>query len=285
MTSIFNQARLGLTPAMSHAVSKAFFRRPDRYLRLAKQAYSMENNQYPILQYSPLDRLVVWCCLVSKVQQAYQEKGIPNAVIYATFQDIGRRAAAYWQKHGRPGLSREDVLWFRHIWNVSIFQIGSLQFQLFSMVYLDKEGCGEEYMTFVTGIRQTLPQAAPVINVHIPKGADLSQETVEESFQRAKAFFREYFPGYGARAFLCYSWLLYPPMDALLPENSNIRCFARYFQIIGQVRDPYGSDAVKYLYGKRYPRKSAYPKDTYLQRSALGSFSKLGFACGIAEIT
>ena len=121
-----------------------------------------------------------------------------------------------------------------------------------------------------------------MINLHIPKDANLSPATVADALDQAMAFFPQVFPEHRAKAFLCYSWLLYPGLQALLPKESNILQFAARFQIIGQARDP--AESIRRIYGKRFPRKENYPQDTQLQRQALGRFSFLGEACGILEI-
>lgn len=72
------------------------------------------------------------------------------------------------------------------------------------------------------------------------------------------------------RAFLCYSWLLYPPMVARLPELSNIRRFAGLFTVIGTCGDP--EQAVENI----------QDKTTTIGR--LASKKLLGFACGVIPI-
>ena len=121
------------------------------------------------------------------------------------------------------------------------------------MVYLDEEGCGQAYMTFASEQKAHLPQGTPVINLHIPKDANLSPATVADALDQAMAFFPQVFPEHRAKAFLCYSWLLYPGLQALLPKESNILQFAARFQIIGQARDP--AESIRRIYGKRFPRK------------------------------
>lgn len=263
-----------------NAVLDAYDARPDFFWNQAALAYG---EGYPICSRSPLERLVIWCCLLTKVRQRYQSANIPYPVFQDTISDIALRAGLYSRKYGKPGLSKADAVWFRHLHNCQIFQLGALQFQLFSMAYLDKAGCGEDYMTFSPEVQHCLPPGSPVVNVHIPEGADLSPERVAESLREAAGFFSRYFPGHGAKAFVCYSWLLYPPMQELLPEDSRIRAFAKRFRIVGQVSDPYGSEAVSRIYGRRFPRKADYPQETTLQRNALGNFSKLGMACGILD--
>ena len=67
-------------------------------------------------------------------------------MILDTCSDIALRAKLYEAKTGKPGLSKDDVIWFRHIHHASIFRLGPLQFQRFEMVYLDEEGCGQAFI-------------------------------------------------------------------------------------------------------------------------------------------
>ena len=248
-----------------------------------KHPYDGIAPEFPICKKSPWERLQIWNGLIPDVTVRYESLDIPKNIVSDTLREIPRLSQLYRKKTGREGLSKENVIWLRHICHGELFQIGSLQYQLFRMVYLDEEGCGDAYMQFDCSVKARLPQGTPVINVHIPTGTDLSKEAVAESLALAKAFFQMRFPD--AKAFVCYSWLLYPGMLELLPAYSNIAAFASNFQIIGQVSDPYGSDAVKRIYGRRYPRKAWYPKETQLQRNAIGNFSKLGMGCGLIEIS
>lgn len=277
-----NLKDLALTPTTQKAVLAAYDARPGFYEAAALTSYEGEAPDFPICRKSPLDRLVLWCCHMTWVRRQYEARGVSHQVILDTFSDVNLRAALYEAKTGKPGLSKDDVIWFRHIHGASIFRLGSLQFQLFEMVYLDEAGCGQAYMTFAPEQKARLPQGTPVINLHVPKGADLSPAAVEHALDQAMAFFPQVFPEHRAKAFLCYSWLLYPGLQELLPKGSNILQFAARFQIIGQVQDP--AESIRRIYGKRCSRKAGYPQKTQLQRKALGRFSCLGEAGGILEI-
>lgn len=253
-------------------------------VKKALTAYEGMLPDFPICKMTPAKRFAVWEHLTSYVAERYRSAGIPEHIIHDTLGEISRLAEAYRIKTGKEGLSKEHVIWLRHIYNAELFQIGALQYQIFHMVYLDEEGCGESYMRFTQEEKKKLPQGTPVVNIHIPPGADLSARAVEKSLTEAKSFFQQFFPNFRPKAFLCYSWLLYPGMLDLLPKESRILSFASRFRIIGQVSDPYGSCAVKHIYGRRFPEKSAYPQDTVLQRNAIGNFSKLGMGCGLIEI-
>lgn len=175
-----------------------------------------------------------------------------------TFRDVSLRARLYYEKTGKAGITEEDVIWFRHIMNAEIFKIGTLQFQPFEMLYLDEETLGESYMAF---IEKPLAAGMPVLNIHIQRGADLRPEAVEASLAGAVDFF-------GKQTFLCYSWLLYPPMTACLAENSRIRRFAERFQIIGTCED------------------SEQARENLNRASSMQKMEEdlLGFACGVIPV-
>ncbi len=277
-----NLRELALPLEAEKTVLNAYDRRTAWYEAAAQRSYDGTAPDYPICGLRPLDRLVTWCCHLTQVRRRYQRQGIPQAVLLATWRDVTLHVRLYWEKTGRTGLSKEDVIWLRNLDSGCIFCLGSLQFQLFHMIYLDAEGCGEDYMAFSPAQKQRLPQGTPVLNVHIPKGADLSPEAVDASFRQARAFFPKYIPDHGAKAFLCYSWLLYPGLQALLPPESRILQFAARFCLVGQAKNP--TEAIRRIYGRRYARTGDYPQNTSLQRSALGRFSDLGEGCGILEI-
>lgn len=66
--------------------------------------------------------------------------------------------------------------------------------------------------------------------------ADKISKTVR-TVQRVKVFFSEIYPKQEYKAFLCYSWILYPPILEKLSEKSNIKQFTDKFSIIGNCPD------------------------------------------------
>lgn len=256
-------------------------RKDERFIEeIAETAYHGENFDFPLCRRMPLTRLAVVTYLLLHTYDDYKAMQIPDGIIFDTFRDISLRANLYYEKTGRAGISKEDVVWFRHIMNAGIFQIGILQFQPLEMLYLDEETIGEPYMTFPKEQKEALPNGAPVLNCHIQQGADLSPQSVETSFQDAKAFFSKYFPTVRYQAFLCYSWLLYLPMLKQLPENSNIKRFANHFPIIGFCHDT--EQATENLFGRGTGTGKKLPHNaTFLQRLAVERLKVFGFACGI----
>ncbi len=274
-------AELHYPDAIERAVVQKIKRDGPHIEALAKTAYQAENFDFPLCGRMPLTRLAVVTYLLIRKYDAYKEKGVPDRMIFDTFQDVSLRADLYYKKTGKVGISKEDVIWFRHIMHTAIFKIGTLQFQPFQMMYLDEEAIGEPYMTFTEAQKKALPAGSPVLNCHIQQGADLSPGSVAASFRMAKKFFAECLPAEQYKAFLCYSWLLYPPMWKRLPDDSNIRKFAGKFLIISDCPD---SEQAKEFLFRDGTRKEISAKTTSLQKLALQHPKALGFACGIIPL-
>ena len=247
---------------------------------IATSAYSGEGFDFALCRRMPMTRLAVITFLLLQKYSEYKAKGTPDRIVFDTFQDVSLRAGLYYKKTGKVGISKEDVIWFRHIMGVNIFKIGVLQYQPFEMIYLDEETTGEPYMTFDAEQKAALPNGAPVINCHIQKGANLVPDAVQQSLDHAKMFFQTYFPNRRFRAFLCYSWLLYPPMIRQLPAQSNIRRFAERFSIIGNCNDAAQAKENLFDGGQRPAAESM----TSLQKLALDHIEQFGYSCGIIKI-
>lgn len=244
---------------------------------IATTAYSSNDFDFPLCKRMPLTRLAVVTYLLVQKYAEYKAIGVTDGIILDTFRDVSLRTNLYYKQHGKIGISKDDVIWFRHIMNVHIFKIGVLQYQTFNMIYLDEETIGEPYMVFTQEQKRTLPNGSPVINCHIQKGANISAALVNESIDQAKVFFKDCFPSIEYKAFLCYTWLLYPPMQNMLPKDSNIKQFAERFSIIGVCNDSEQAKENLFDYGKH----NIPCKPTTLQRIAKNDNAILGYGCGI----
>ena len=270
---------IGLPDAVM-LVERAARRDAVGFRRRAARAWDGDPESLPVRRNTAQVRLTYALCRAVDALEFYEQRGIDRDVFRATMGDIALRAELYRQSHGVLGLSMDDAVWLRHHFAASLFQLGSLQFQLFEMFpyeLMEENG----YMRFEAETKRRIPEGTPLINVHIPVRADLSPEACETSFSRAKAFFSEHFPEHRARAFFCFSWLLYPGMEQLLQKECNIRRFASRFHIIG-ISDDTGQ-ALQRIYGKRDRDRADYPRDTTLQRAAWERRDCLGEACGVIE--
>lgn len=270
---------LAFPPEIQESIAVYYVKNSKWIRELAELAYEGETPNFPLCKRKPYTRLVVVIYKLIEVRKKFRNLSIPDTIFENTISDISLRVQLYKNQTNTYGLDIASTVWFRHIFNVQIFKIGTLQFQLFRMLYLDEEFLGEPYMTFPLKWKEQLPPGTPVINVHIQEGADLNPKVVKDSFIRADEFFQHYFPAHEYKAFICYSWLLYPGLKQLLPKNSRIAQFADHFTIIGSVQD--NEDAVKRIYGHRYRAKADYPQETSLQREALYKMNMLGKGCGI----
>ena len=262
--------------AVKNILSKKLFS------EIAKNAYNGEAPDYPVLCRKPLTRLAIIVKLLCEKYEDYKSLCVPEDIIAKTFRDVSLREKIYENKTGKPGISKDDALWFRHLINCEIFKIGVLQFQPFEMVYLDEELLGEAYMVFSSEQKENLPAGAQVINCHVPQGTDLSTDEISKSFSDAQTLFGKIYPKPEFKAFLCYSWLLYPDMTKLLPEDSKIKAFAKNFEIIGTVQD--NEQAFENLFGKIYKRPPKIKNPTSLQKLAEENPKAFGFACGIINL-
>jgi hypothetical protein len=270
---------LAFSPEIQESIKNYYVKNSKWVSKLSELAYEGEVPNFPLCKRKPYTRLIVVIYKLIEVRKKFKSLSIPDTIFENTILDLALRADLYKNKTNTYGLDIDSVVWLRHIFNMVIFKIGTIQFQLFQMVYLDEELLGEPYMTFQEKWKIQLPPGTPVINVHIQKGADLTPEAINNSFLMAGDFFHKYFPKHEYKAFICYSWLLYPVLMELLPENSRIVLFAKRFTIIGSVQDT--KEAVQRIYGQRRRAKADYPKETSLQQKTLNKVNLLGISCGI----
>lgn len=270
---------LGLS-AVYPALEQALFSKRVGLVEKAARAWEGKPETFPVRRYHPRTRLLcaLWCA--ADTASFYREKGISYETFRDTMSDISLRAVLFYEEHGTYGLSSSDAVWLRHHLSGKLFRLGQLQFQLFEMFSYEllEEG---GYMTFCEEAKRRFPEGTPMLNVHVPARTLLTKKECDRSFSLAEAFFEQYFPEHRAQAYLCFSWLLYPKMRAILPENSNIVQFAARFSLIGKNGDC--GEALHRIYGKRYRRKADYPQKTALQKCAYLHTDCLGEACGIKE--
>jgi len=74
---------------------------------------------------------------------------------------------------------------------------------------------------------EVFAKGSPTLDFHIPAGPPMDFETCGESFRKAIAFFRRYFPKESFVAFECWSWILDPVFPDILPPDSNLVRFQK----------------------------------------------------------
>lgn len=100
--------------------------------------------------------------------------------------------------------------------------------------------------------------------VHIPRGADLTDEKITESFKLALEKTRKHYPEISAKAVCCSSWMLDPSLEEILGEKSKITGFIRHF-----VKYPVKSAETNifgFVFPKIFDSYATLPENTSLQR-------------------
>lgn len=174
--------------------------------------------------------------------EPYEERGISGQIYLDTMRDLARWEEVCFERYGVHGL--KEVSWLQLHVQLKIFALGQLQFE----PLLEAE-C--ELPPEMRGLR--------IFNVHIPKGADLSQS--EASYQQALEFF-----GLDEAVGVCHSWLLSPKLRELLPPASRIRAFQDAYQIVWT--DEKDRQAEERIFGHPRDAYESYPENSSLQKAA-----------------
>jgi hypothetical protein len=126
-----------------------------------------------------------------------------------------------------------------------------------------------------------LRRGDPVLETHIPSGGGLRPELVEDSFARSFAFFDRHFPGHGAKALVCSSWILSPQLGECLPPDSNILAFQRKFRRLPVAPHDGSEGSLWFLFLKRPPYDpAALPRDTSMRRAVAEWLERGEAFCG-----
>ena len=226
--------------------------------------------------------------MACEVYECYKKEGIAEKIFWDTFQDIRFWCENTEREFGTLGLAVYE--WFyRHI-DMVLFRFGRLQFEVLTM---EETVIGEENKLREDSIwrkqdnivenKRTkevcIEKGTQVINIHIAQGEPLTWEACEKSIKMAKEFWGTDKP------YVCHSWLLYPGLDEVLSEKSNIREFRKYFKVL-QV-DYKEREAEWRVFGKVLKNVVEYPEDTSLQKRVkeyLLSGKSLGNGWAVLEV-
>jgi hypothetical protein len=139
-----------------------------------------------------------------------------------------------------------------------------------------KSYVAREAMSFKkTAWRAVLREGDGVVGIHIPRGADLSPESVEEGFKLSMALTKERYPEFNARAIHCFSWMLDPTLADMLGEGSKITKFLSRFSKHPRKSD--GSGIFTFVFPGSPDDLSLLPETTSLQRKLKKLYLDGGF--------
>ena len=145
---------------------------------------------------------------------------IPDDIIIDTLKDVVTWTKTWSKLKGELYLGQ--LSWVFYSLRCEIFKLGRLQFKP---------------AKFTADIPHlNIKKGQNVIEIHIPEGGKLIRSDCEKSIERAKAFFKQYFPEFEYEYFSCHSWLLDQTLKKYLPTDSNILSFASMFEMVDKVR-------------------------------------------------
>ena len=164
-------------------------------------------------------KLTCLLCMTKELARRLEAHGLDEQTIFLTIADFKFKSLETYDLYGIFGVSEWD--WFFGFFQLERFAFGRLQFEIvkFRLPHYEKDGL-------------ELTEKSDVINVHIPK-SDIPFTVTEcmLAYEKAKMYFSNRF-NTNKLPFVCWSWLLYPPNEQILPETSNIVQFMRKYDII-----------------------------------------------------
>lgn len=102
-----------------------------------------------------------------------------------------------------------------------------------------------------------------ILDLHIPRAANLNEEDCRESFRQAYEFFPKYFPDRPFKGVYCHTWMFTPQLQAMLPPHSNIVRFQREFYLY-----PYAGSVNflwSFVFGDHVTDRKTAPRDSSLR--------------------
>ena len=156
--------------------------------KASDEAYLGDNEEYSIKKRKHYTRLMISIYKMVELKNIYDEKGIWEEVLFDTLSDLTLRQRVYLKQYGKLGLNDEDIMWLKHIYDLNIFKLGSLQFEITHMEYLKWKR-----LVYIDEALKKLPQGESILNIHIRRGVDLSRYEIDKSFEMVGTFFAKIF--------------------------------------------------------------------------------------------
>ncbi len=106
-----------------------------------------------------------------------------------------------------------------------------------------------------------------VLDIHIPRGKDLTPKDLRDSFQQACTFFAQQYPERPIQASYCHTWFFTPQLQEILGPDSSIVRFQREFYLYPFPGGP--GFLWSFVFGEKYTDPATAPRDTTLRRKVL----------------
>lgn len=210
--------------------------------------------------------LLFFLCLTGHLKRLYEVRRIDLKIWHDSCMDLHWKLMECHKLYGIWGSF--VAWWFPWFFEMRRFALGRLQFELVDFP--------AEYER--TG--RIKPQGmTKAINVHIPSCGRLNMEECHASYRMAAEFFADAFAGDEA-AFVCESWLLFPPHREMLGDESRIVKFMSEYDIF---RTADGDDDLWRIFDRMdVSDLELLPENTGMQR-AYKAWLRGGKRAGIGE--
>ena len=209
------------------------------------------------------------------MKQKYIENNLPMDLFQASQSDIIYRLNRFKELNGFDGISERDMIWLEDVFNAKFFNIGVLRFQIFTMKYELIERSGYDYIELSNEAKERFIEGKTYINVHIAKDTNLDPKLVDESFEKARTFFKTYYKDLSIDYFICRTWLIDASLRDILPNDSKIVQFGKRFEPIARglnSRQPfiriYGTDDMNEILKLKHT--TTLQKEAYKYKDTLG---------------
>ena len=197
-----------------------------------------------------VDLLLLSAC-APRLREIYRERSYPEEMFLGVLSDLRCKLVECMRAYGVVGTF--VFSWFFGFFACTRFALGRLQYETVP--------CPFDYA-------DQIRKGEPVLKCHIPSSGSLTDESVDDSLRRARAFF-----GDSYRGVVCHSWMLYPPHRELFPEGSNLRRFYDRFDVVSEEAFDTPTDAWRVFHVMERDLTKC-PRDTSLQRSLIQYLSE-----------
>lgn len=204
--------------------------------------------------------LLIFICMSKRLRALYAERGVNLAIYHDSMLDLKYKLDECKTVKGVVGSF--VAFWFPRFFYLERVAFGRLQFEInkFGKSY-ERDG-------------RVLTPDSRVVNIHIPRTlTPLSQDNCDESFARAREYFKSEFDG--EVPFACTTWLLYPENERVLSEKSNVYKFMKRFDIFASESDPEKHDLWR-IFDTDERDISLLPTDTHLRRAYVEHLTRGG---------
>lgn len=209
----------------------------------------------PIIKEEPRDDFFIFISLLAAdmTWTLHRKMGYPEDVTRETCRGIGTKSKDFYFFNQRAGVVKRSLYWFKFHARGVLFKIGRFEFMLKRASQVEKS-----FLPLLEGDPW-------VLDMHIPGGGAMDEDTTFSSWQKAFLFFDEYFPDKKTDAVVCVSWIFSPDIPLFLDKKANLNKLQNHVHI-----HPVGwseREGVCFIMGDEVGDVDDWPEKTTLQRA------------------